>query len=463
MDPLSALIFAAVVATMVVGGWWSAGSDQAAAERKTIGEAIVAELAARRGEMAARIRARLEEGYRAGPVYPMWWAWAAVRTAGTVRRVMRQRKPVRRIARASWRGARFAWQYARENRDERGRPLPLTVALCEKCGMPAAVTALEYAETRDGLELRMCALCRWNEKEGRPVPDDQPSPGQPGDERPESAVPAPEPACRPVCTGCGKPLTGNGCEYQDCPLSPLYMPPPRGSLPLAEYPDAWRLPLRLCPCCRTQLMPGTWCAVNATNADICLFCALGRRDGVPGLPEGAWRERSVIELAPLGEPLDAGGSPVAVPRSTRMRIAAEAHRIALEAAGKAQDSPPGATPAGPQALPAITTGNSEGEPMSCTGEVHTQHDWGEQSGAIAGGLADITASAENALRCLDAREAGRGHMMAVKAWSDRVASCMGTGQAVISEVNARQDPYVGAVQAAGGSAEVAQPVFYDEM
>jgi hypothetical protein len=208
----------------------------------------------------------------------------------------------------------------------------------------------------------------------------------------------------------------------------------------------------------------TWCAVNATNADICLFCALGKKQAA-GLPEGAWRERSPVELAAVGDPLDGKGNPVAVPRSTRMRLAAEAHRVALEAAASCQDSPPDFPPAGPQApLPALTTGTCEGETMTCvTGEVHTQADWGNQSGAMSDRLANITGSAENTLRSLTAKDAGRDQMLAVARWSDRVAACMTAGRGLIADVNARQDPYVGAVQAAGGSAEVAAPSYYDEM
>ncbi|MGH3159414.1 MAG: hypothetical protein ACRDNF_22960, partial [Streptosporangiaceae bacterium] len=51
------------------------------------------------------------------------------------------------------------------------------------------------------------------------------------------------------------------------------------------------------------------------------------------------------------------------------------------------------SPAGPQAT-------------TCDGEIHTQADWGSQSGAIQDQLTTITDSAENMLRCLNAREAG---------------------------------------------------------
>ena len=101
--------------------------------------------------------------------------------------------------------------------------------------------------------------------------------------------------------------------------------------------------------------------------------------------------------------------------------------------------------------------------MSCNGELHTQADWGTQSAAVQDQLGLITGSAENMLRCLNAREAGREHMNLAAQWADQVRAAIDYGAGVIDSVNTRQDPYVGAVQAAGGSAEVAQPSYYDEM
>lgn len=101
--------------------------------------------------------------------------------------------------------------------------------------------------------------------------------------------------------------------------------------------------------------------------------------------------------------------------------------------------------------------------MSCNGEVHTQADWAAQATGIQAGLSLIGDSAENMLRSLDARHAGRDHMRLAAEWADQVHSCITFGTSVITEVNTRQDPYVGAVQAAGGSAEVADPAYYDEM
>jgi hypothetical protein len=101
--------------------------------------------------------------------------------------------------------------------------------------------------------------------------------------------------------------------------------------------------------------------------------------------------------------------------------------------------------------------------MSCNGEVHTQADWAAQSAAITEQLDVITESSENMLRCLTAREASRSQMTAAAAWADQVAAVASRGRELVAGVNARQDPYVDAVQSAGGSAEVAVPGYYDEM
>lgn len=98
-----------------------------------------------------------------------------------------------------------------------------------------------------------------------------------------------------------------------------------------------------------------------------------------------------------------------------------------------------------------------------TGEVHTQAAWAEQASAINGQLAGITGSTENMLASLSAVNAGREHIRAAAEWADQVRVVLGYGARLVADVNRRQDPYVGAVQAAGGSAEVASPAYYREM
>ena len=103
--------------------------------------------------------------------------------------------------------------------------------------------------------------------------------------------------------------------------------------------------------------------------------------------------------------------------------------------------------------------------MTCApdGEIHTQRDWGDQSGAVLGQLGAINAATENMLACLTVQDAGRSQVEGVKAWADQIGECMTHGEVVVTEVNAHQDPYVGAVQDAGGPGEVANPDYYREM
>jgi len=281
-------------------------------------------------------------------------------------------------------------------------------------------------------------------------------------------APDPAPALGPVvCIRCGEPLGASCCLNPGCLLCPAN----HGRLDEAgEWPEQFRMPIRYCPECSTQLLPGTWYAVSATNADVCLFCA--QRN----LPDATSRPRQDPALAAIGTPLDARGREItAPPRAGYELLGAEAARIALAAAGPAApaappDSPPD-PPAGTQALPAPRavpalpppdkpTGDSD---MSCNGELHTQADWSSHSGAVQDQLTTITDSAENMLRCLDARQAGREHMTLAAQWADQVRTCVAYGDDVITSVNTRQDPYVNAVQGAGGSDEVAEPGYYDEM
>jgi hypothetical protein len=100
---------------------------------------------------------------------------------------------------------------------------------------------------------------------------------------------------------------------------------------------------------------------------------------------------------------------------------------------------------------------------SVTGEVHTQAAWADQASAISGQLAGITGSTENMLASLSAVNAGREHIRAAAEWADQVRTVLAYGTSLVTGVNRRQDPYVGTVQAAGGSAEVASPAYYREM
>jgi hypothetical protein len=129
----------------------------------------------------------------------------------------------------------------------------------------------------------------------------------------------------------------------------------------------------------------------------------------------------------------------------------------------------GLPPAGPagaqaQAAPAARRLPAGGN-VTCMpdGEIRTQRDWGDQSAAALGELEAVGVALDNMLGSLTAADAGRAQVLGVKAWADGVAAVMGHGARVIDEVNRRQDPFVGAVQAAGGPDEVAQTPYYAEM
>lgn len=102
--------------------------------------------------------------------------------------------------------------------------------------------------------------------------------------------------------------------------------------------------------------------------------------------------------------------------------------------------------------------------MTCnTGELHTQADWEGLTGAIKEAMAQIGDAVENTLRCLSAKNASRSQIAAVQDWGSQVTAVLGYGTDLVDEVNARQDPYVEAVQAAGGSDEVADASYYAEI
>jgi hypothetical protein len=508
MDPVSALVLAMIFGTAVWRAAWQAAADQARVEVARGKDAVRADL-----------RRRLEAGRAAGPVYPMWWIWAAFRAGQAARgrqdrRYAEQRPgagattgPAGRVAGAAFRGgaygAREARRQYREFRDaqpgarpQRPRrpgsvPRPAPAGVCEQCGTVAAAAALAEATTLHGRPARMCARCRADadaarraaaeldraEAEDRRRAADgdvvdaeiveagAAAAGITGDTAPAGG----EPGRGICCARCGTGLDGGACPDPACPLCPAY----RGELAAeGASADQFRLPVRYCRDCESQVMPGTWYADRATGEDLCLFCARGYR-GV-GYPDGAVRERGDTELAAIGVPVDDDGNPVPIDPADWQRLAAVAIAAAgeaapAEAAAPAADdawpdiprSGPDDQAAAPAALPATTP---EGDnAMSCNGEVHTQADWADQSGGILAQLDAITASAENMLRSLRAREASRSQMTAAAAWADQVAAVAARGRELVDEVNARQDPYVGAVQAAGGSDEVAVPGYYAEL
>jgi hypothetical protein len=511
VDPVSALVIAFIVGTAIMRSAGQAAADQARAEVSRAADAVRADLRGRRTAAAARLGARLEAGRAAGPVYPMWWAWAGVRAAGALRRAARQRRrtaerrpgparattgPLGRILGAALRGGVYGWRESlRQLReywgnapdpvgrpdpqgqpDPQGRPRPVPVGVCERCGAAAALAALAYAETRHGRRARMCARCRAEvdiERRLDAEPDPAPAAG-PADvvdaelvDQPAEVPAAGLPAAAPACVRCGEQLVAFGCGNPECPLCPAY----RGPLAVAGAPDPtqFRLPVRFCVDCRTQMVPSTWWARSADNADVCLFCARGS-GGRPGrYPDGACRERTLAELAAVGTPLDARGESAAMSPAGWAQLGAEAALRAFTAAPEAaaaDDSRPD-PPAGPHdqaAAPAAPPAAlPAGDDMSCNGELHTQADWADQSAGILGQLDGIVASSENMLKCLTAKEASRSQMTAASAWADQVAAVAARGRELVGEVNARQDPYVDAVQGAGGSEEVAVPDYYAEL
>lgn len=538
MDPVSALIFAWICTHVIMRAAAEAAADQARAEIRRGRAAAATAVRARRSAIGTRAQRRLQAGRDAGPVYPMWWAWAAWRFAGwllDMRRSGRQDPrtaeprglrgrpttgPFGRVAGAAWRGGRFGWQETRRQwrgyRDAhrlvdeddypggyvpppRPRPRPVEVGVCEVCGAVVARAALAVATTRLGRRAKMCAQCRADAEASRQA--DQAAgpavsePAAPADDVADADVVVPalpasggEPAGtgtpappslapgggRPavLCTRCQEPLTdGMSCVNHSCPLCPDY----QGELAAedCDLPGHFRIPAtRWCRDCGSSLLPNTWWAVNATNQDVCLFCANGSHGPDGRQPAryapGECRQRTPAELAAIGTPIDADGNPVPLPTRYWQALAGDA--AAAAARGAYPEDSPAAAPAGAQAwntahevpaLPAPTTG--DGDDMPLTGEVHTQADWDQQAGGIADQMGTIGESSENMLRCLTAKNAGREHMQLARGFADQVTTCMTRGREVIGEVNTRQDPYVAAVQGAGGSEEVADPDYYDEM
>jgi hypothetical protein len=438
--------------------------------------------------------------------------------------------PVGRIIGAGWRGAQYAWVDIQRQRAEgkRRRPEPVDTGVCERCGAVVALAAIATGRTRHGTLARMCPTCRARCDEERQADNTAsrgpaPAPGPADvvdaelvDERPAPPSGAGEPSAAPAdeelerlrqlrdeiraradavraaelswegrcdqapalaCVRCGSSLAAFCCTNPCCPLSwrNIPLPGPGDDTPV---PGKFALPVRYCPECRTQLAPGGWYAVNATNADVCLFCARNNH------PEGACRQRDQLELAAIGEPVGDDGQRLPVHAGQHRMFGKEAARIATEAAvgehgpcslcgcpldaarccaccDGPDDSPPDG-PAGPQPpdLEAAPTPDG-GTQVSC--EMHTQAGWAAAAESVQVRTAAIVDSAENMLRSLSAKNAGRGHIAAAKNWHDQVAAVTGQAASIIAGVNDHQDPYVYAVQDAGGSAEVADPDFYDDM
>jgi hypothetical protein len=68
--------------------------------------------------------------------------------------------PFGRVFGAAWRGAKFAREEARRQREAHERASGVPVGVCRRCGAVAAKTALVWALTRFGRQEQMCAKCR---------------------------------------------------------------------------------------------------------------------------------------------------------------------------------------------------------------------------------------------------------------------------------------------------------------
>lgn len=173
MDPISAMAFSLIVSWLAVNAGWEAGVDQAKAEARHTAEAIRKDLQKRRKAWAKQLESRLADGRKGGPATAIWWGWAAMRTAKGIRRMMRREPrateraiggttgPFGRIFTAAWRGAQYARDEARRQREAHEERTPREpVGVCGRCGAVAAKSALAWALTRFGRQEQMCAACR---------------------------------------------------------------------------------------------------------------------------------------------------------------------------------------------------------------------------------------------------------------------------------------------------------------
>jgi hypothetical protein len=173
VDPISAMAFSLIVSWVVVNAAWEAGVDQAKAESRHAAEAIRRDLQKRHKAWAKQLERRLADGRKGGPATAIWWGWAAMRTAKGLRRMVRREPraaekaiggttgPFSRIFGAAWRGAQYARDEARRQREAHEKRSPREpVGVCGRCGAVAAKAALVWALTRFGRQEQMCAKCR---------------------------------------------------------------------------------------------------------------------------------------------------------------------------------------------------------------------------------------------------------------------------------------------------------------
>ncbi len=171
MDPVSAILIAWAVAWCVTSAAAEAAVDQARAEARTAASAIRGDLRGRKDAWAKGMADRLDNGRKGGPSTGLWWGWAALRTGQALRRALRKEPrdaekarairntsgPFRRIWEAGQRGARYAYDETRRQREARERPAGTPVGVCERCGAVVARTSLGQAS--DSTE-QLCVMCR---------------------------------------------------------------------------------------------------------------------------------------------------------------------------------------------------------------------------------------------------------------------------------------------------------------
>lgn len=222
MDPVSALVIACVVSWCIARASAEAAMDQARAEAREAASAIRDGLRGRQDAWAERLADRLADGRKGGPSTALWWGWAAARTARAVRAAVRREPrtaerqravrgttgPFRRVWDAGVRGARFARDEARRQRDAQQPRTSVPVGVCGRCGAVTARAALVWALTRSGTQEQMCAKCRAaTEAERKADEEARQEPTRPApevtdadvvDARPRSSRPRPELASPPA-------------------------------------------------------------------------------------------------------------------------------------------------------------------------------------------------------------------------------------------------------------------------
>jgi hypothetical protein len=208
MDPVSALILAYVItAWLTAKSATQAAADQVRAEARTAASAIRDDLKGRGGAWAKGMGDRLDKGREGGPSTGLWWGWAALRTGQALRRALRKKPrgaektrairdtsgPFRRIWEAGQRGARFAYDETRHQREARERPTGTPVGVCERCG--AVVARASLAQATDSTE-QLCVMCRTGNSPA-PTAEQEPQeekPSAPDREGDRPAIEEPRPA-----------------------------------------------------------------------------------------------------------------------------------------------------------------------------------------------------------------------------------------------------------------------------